>query len=241
MPEVPAEKSKDDKFRAEYEEISPAPIRILPEPQLPKPEVHERYSPDKIPSIPKESRKEKNNYTQLSLLAEANSNFGFDTFGGAVGLRVSPFKDKNIGLGALLDVNFSLDKAIDSYTDSLSSGRTAYGTINDTNANSIGLLAELQYGPLFIGGGANYQNWITNTLEQILDASGNLVKSNINSTPNRQVFGKIYGGVEFPIRDVWKLGANVSYDGRNGAYFGVRNTFRLNKNREKWEKTTMQD
>ncbi len=176
-------------------------------------------------------RKEKD-YRGLSLLTQADSNFAFNTFGGAVGLRVAPFKNKNIGLGALLDFEFGLNKLVDSYSETFDNGKTFYGEINNRDVSSVGLLAELQYGPLFIGGGANLQNWIANTTEQILDSSGNILKSNENSVPSRQVFGKIYGGAEFPVSDAWKLGATVGYDGRNGAYFGLRNTFRLNKHKK---------
>ncbi len=212
-------------------ELEKKASKEAPEPslQLPTPERGKLPLPQ-VPAIPKKAEEE--NYVPISLVTELNSNFVFNTFGGAVGVRLAPFKDKKLGLAGLLDLNFSLDKPIDSYSDSLSAGRSAYGTINETGASSIGLLAELQYGPLFIGGGANLQSWTANVLEQILDSSGSVIKSNANSTPNRQVFGKIYGGAEFPIGDIYKLGATIGYDGKNGAYFGLRNTFRLNSKKK---------
>jgi hypothetical protein len=168
---------------------------------------------------PKETEKR----NEISLLTEVNNNNG-----GALGLRFTPFENKKIGFGTLVNISFPSDKTIDSYIDSLSSGRTACGIIKETNANSIGISAELQYGPLFVGGGINYQNWLTNTSEQILDSSGNTIKSNTNSVSNEKVFRKIYCGTEFPLSDMWKLGASIGYDEKNGVYFGLRNTFRLN-------------
>jgi hypothetical protein len=196
-----------------------APEKIIPEEQqLP------------LPEPPKETEKE--NYTQLSLITEADSNFAFNTFGGTVGLRVAPFRNKKIGLGALLDANFSLDKTIDSYTDVLTDRLSTAGSVTDTNIFSIGGSLEMQYGPLFLGGGIDYKSWIRESIAKIIK-DGQITDSNSDSTPNRQVFGKIYGGAEFPIGNVWKLGATVGYDGGKGAYFGLRNTFRLNSGKEK--------
>jgi hypothetical protein len=199
--------------------------------QIRKPQPQENLP---LPEIPKEEKKQidkkkEKGYTLISLIAQGNSNFAFDTFGGSLGARINPFKDKNIGLGALLDVNLGLDKQIDSYSGSLSAGRTAYGTVTDTNAFSIGLSAEAQLGPFILGGGADYSNWIRKTVEQILDSSGNTLKSNTNSLTNSRITGKVYGGFEVPLTDAWKLGAVGGYSGKNGPYFGIRSVFRLNQ------------
>lgn len=178
---------------------------ILPEPPAPK---EKTQAP--------ETKKEKD-YRSVWLQAQQTANGDLTSYITSVGARVNPFKDADISFGANLDVGFGLDNLVDSYTGQLSAGRTASGTITDTNKLSIGGSLEAQFGPFILGGGIDYKTWVRNVVEQILD-----VKSNNNSTPNRQVFGKAYGGIEVPLGDNVKLGVIGGYNGKDGAYFGIR-------------------
>jgi len=174
------------------------------------------------------SQKKEKGYNLVSLIAQGNANSAFDNFGGSLGVRVNPFKNKEIGLGAALDIGFGLDKLVDSYYDVLTSRLSTSGSITNTNQSSIGASAEMQFGPFVFGGGIDYHTWISNSIANIIKDDV-VTKSNSDSTPNRQVFGKVYGGIELPITNGWKLGAVGGYDGGNGPYFGVRNVFRLNQ------------
>ena len=186
----------------------------------------EQKSEKSIKEKPKETEKK----SYFSIITQGTSNEKFDSYTGTLGLRFNPNKD--FGLSALLDLGFGLDKLTDSYSAPLSAGRTASGTITDTNKLSIGGSLETQLGPFVIGGGIDYKIWIKNVVEQILDCSGRVVKSNTNSIPNRQVFGKGYLGVEFQPTDGWKLGAILGCNWKDGFYFGIRNNFRLNSKKK---------
>ncbi len=202
----------------------------LPEPPAEKPViVSVNPTPSIIPApkyTPKETPKtEEPQSAYLSLLAQANSNIALNSFGGSLGLRFNPLKD--VGFGVNFDANYSLDELIDSYNAPMSARRTAYGTITDTNIYSLGLSAEAQLGPVILGGGADYTNWIRKVLEQIKDNDGTVLKSNTNSTSNGAFSGKVYGGLEFEPADGVKLGAIVGYDWNKGVYAGGRAAFRL--------------
>ena len=95
------------------------------------------------------------------------------------------------------------------------------------NSFSIGPSLELQTGPLILGGGFNYWNWIEKTEEKIM-RDNTVLKSNTNSTPNSKIFGNIYAGLEFKLKN-FGLGASVGYDGKQGPYVGARTTVRLNR------------
>ena len=196
----------------------------LPLPEIPKEEKKQREKKAK-------ESKEKEGY--FSLISQGTANSVFDAYSGSLGVRVNPFKNKNIGFGALLDLGFGLDKLTDSYSAPLSAGRTAYGTIEDTDKLSIGGSLETQLGPFVLGTGIDYKTWITNTVEKILDCSGDLVKSNTNAVPNRQVFGKLYGVAELPITDRWKIGTVLGYNWKDGVYAGLRTNFRLNNHKKR--------
>lgn len=235
--ELPSPKV-DDKPKAEEKPIVKSTPILPEEPKSkiilkPKEEV---VSVD-VPKAPErtweeETGRNKQKGVYVSLLAEGTSNFVPDYFSGNLGIRLNPINNKNIGFGAALDVGFGLDRLVDSYTCPLSAGRTGIGAITETNQSLIGLLADLQLGPVVIGGGLNCQNWLKTISEKIVDPCGDVVKSNTNSLPNRQVFGKVYGGVEVPLSDTVKLGATVGYDGRNGMYAGLRSIIKLNQPRK---------
>jgi len=170
----------------------------------------------------KEKPKEEKDYRSVYLLAQQTANGDFNSYITSIGARLNPFKNTDIGFGANLDLGFGLDNLVDSYAGQLSAGRTASGTITDANKLSIGGSLEAQLGPFVLGGGIDYKTWVRNVVEQILDSSGSVVKSNTNSTPDRQVFGKVYGGVEVPLGDNVKVGVIGGYNGKDGAYFGIR-------------------
>lgn len=219
------------------------PPNLCPKPEVRKKDYSTLYGglpgfPLFLPEAPKEISKvleekkiedKKQKGVYLSLIAQGNANSAFDNFGGSLGLGIG---NEKVRIAALVDASLGLDKLVDSYSGPLSAGRTAYGTVTDTNAFSVGLSAEAQLGPFVFGSGADYSNWIRKTVEQILDSSGDVVKSNTNSLVNSGITGKVYGGVELPLSDSWKLGVVGGYDGRNGGYFGVRNVFRLNQPRK---------
>lgn len=169
-----------------------------------------------------EAPKQKKDYRSIYLQAQQTTNGDLDSHTTSLGARFNPFQKVDIGFGANLDIGFGLDKETDSYSALLSAGRTANGTMTDTGKFSIGGSLEAQFGPLLIGGGFDYKNWIQNVVEQILDSSGNVVKSNTNSIPNRQIFGKVYTGVELPIGDAMRLGMVAGYNMKDGGYFGFR-------------------
>lgn len=167
--------------------------------------------------------------TYWDFIIQANSNLATDSFGGSFGIRASPFKNKNIGLGALLDFGIGGNKTVDFYSETFSNGRTFSGMIEEKDVLLAGASAELQFANLIIGGGLDYCNSIIKTDESIKEG-GEVLKSNTNSTPTRQVFGKVYAGFEVPINN-WRVGAVAGYHGRNGKYFGLRAGVRLNPNK----------
>ena len=215
------QKAKTPELPLQIERQKQKEIILVPAPSPEVPKAQEEKTQT-------QENKKENKGIYLSLLAQGNFNSAFDTFGGTLGLRVNPFEKVDIGFGANLDVNLSLDKLVDSYNGTLSAGRTASGTITDTNAFSIGLSAEAQLGPFIVGGGADYSNRIRKTVEQIL-YSGNVLKSNTNSLVNNEITGKVYGGFEVEPIKGWKIGAVGGYNWKNGPYFAIRNVFRLNK------------
>lgn len=176
------------------------------------------------------------NQVPVNLIFEGNSNADFNSFGGSLGVRINPFKDKNLGLAALLDVGFGLDKQTDStsltYLDSVfNSDVTMSGVKNNSNNFSVGGSLEISYGPLVLGGGASYNSWIENTNEEI-SLGDILLKSNSVSVPNSTISGKVYGGLEIPIGKNYTIGAVGGYDSLNKFFFGLRNTIRLNPSKE---------
>jgi len=195
-------------------------------------QIQTAQSQTTIPKVPEEktqtseTKKEKD-YRSVYLLAQQTANGNFNSYITSIGARLNPFKNTDIGFGANLDIGFGLDNLVDSYNGQLSAGRTASGTLTDTNKLSIGGSLEAQLGPFVLGGGIDYKIWVRNVVEQILDSSGSVVKSNTNSTPDRQVFGKVYGGVEVPLGDNVKVGMIGGYNGKDGAYFGIRGCIKI--------------
>lgn len=184
-----------------------------------------------IPKVPEEKKQlveEKKKEIYASFIAEGKANSAFDSFGGSAGIRVG---NESIGLGALLDLGFGLDKLIDSYEGPLSAERTAYGTVTDTNKLSIGGSLELKIGPCIFGAGADYSNGLRTTIEQIRDKYGSVIKSNTNSTPNRQVFAKGYAGFELGPED-WKVRIIAGYHERDRLYFGAGTSIKLNQSKK---------
>jgi hypothetical protein len=169
-------------------------------------------------TIPKKEK----DYRGFYLQAQQTVNGDVNSLTTSLGAKWKPFKEVDIGFGANLDLGFGEDKLIEEYTGQLSGGRTAYGTMTDTNKFSIGCSLEGQFGPLLAGGGIDYKSWIQNVVEQIKDNSGNILNSSTNAVPNRQVFGKVYTGVEMPIGDALRLGMIVGYNMKDGTYFGFR-------------------
>jgi len=174
------------------------------------------------------SQKKEKGYTLVSLIAQGNTDFAFDNFGGSLGVRVNPFKNKEIGFGAGIDVGFGLDKLVDSYYDVLTERLATSGSITDTSRLSLGASAEMQFGPFVVGAGADYRTAISKSVANIIK-DGVITKSNSDSTPSNKVYGRVYGGLELPITSAWKIGAVCGYDDGNGPYFGVRSVFRLNQ------------
>lgn len=187
---------------------------------LPLPEAPEAQCSE----TPIKQKKERG-YALVSLIAQGNTNSAFDSFGASIGARVG---NETIGLGALLDFGLGFDKLVDSYSGPLSAERTAYGTVTDTNKLSIGGSLELKIGPCIFGAGADYSNWLRTTIEQIRDKYGNVIKSNTNSTPNRQAFAKGYAGFEFGSDDL-KARITTGYHERDGFYFGAGTAIKLNQ------------
>jgi hypothetical protein len=204
--EVPEASPEMQRPKSEYE---------LKEPQIPQ-EKYQESGKQNAQNLPLE----------LSLILQEGSNFDFNTFETSAGLR---FGNEKFALGVLVDASIGLDKRIETYSSPLSAGRTAYGTVDNTNRFSVGLSAEAMWSHLVFGAGIDYSNLVKKTVEQINDKNGNTLKSNINSEPDRQVFGKAYVGAEIPITDSWKLGAIFGYNGRDGTYLGLRTVFRLNQ------------
>ena len=183
----------------------------------------------KVVEVPKEKRERESFF---SLIAQGASNIAFDAYTGSLGARYN--FNKYLGLGLNLDVGFGLDKLVDSYSGPLSCGRIAVGSVTDTNKFSIGGSLEGQIGLAILGAGVDYKTWMTKTVEQIImEGCGNVLKSNTNTTPNRQIFAKVYGGVEIPITENWKLGAIAGYNWKDGMYAGLRTGFRLNNYKKK--------
>jgi len=162
--------------------------------------------------------------TTSSLTLGVNSNKYFDNFGANVGFRVYP-AGGIVGLGISADGIYGLDKNIESYTETLSSGRSVAGSKDKKNIYSAGLSGELQVGPLILGGGARLENSIIATDEKILKA-GEVVKSNSNSVINQEVFGNVYAGIEVPVTKTFGLGATIGYDWGNGMFFGIKSNIK---------------
>ncbi len=176
----------------------------------------------------KSTIEEKAKDVHTDLIWGLNFSAPFNTYSTNAGIRVGNGK---FGLGATLDVGFGNDKLIDSYLGPLSAGRTAYGTVTDTNRMSIGGSVELQLAPFIFGIGADYATWLRTTVEQIRDTDETVIKSNTNSVPNRQVFGKVYGGVELGSEDI-KARVLAGYQANQGFYLGAGTTIRLNRPRK---------
>lgn len=175
------------------------------------------------PAIKEEAKK-----TLWSLTFGVNSNSQFDNFGGSFGFRAYPFENKNVGLGIAGDVNFGLDKIVDSYKDELIDNLSAVGIVSETDNFSIGLSGEAQVGPILLGAGIDYDNKIIKKTAEILDGS-DVIKSNSDSTSKKEIFGKIYVGAEIPITKAFGIGALVGYNWKDGLYFGIKNNIKLNK------------
>jgi hypothetical protein len=166
----------------------------------------------------------KSTKTISSLTLGVNSNMDFDNFGASVGFRVYP-AGGIVGLGIAADGNFGLDKNIDSYNDVLFDNLSAVGTVDETNKSSIGLSGEMQIGPLFLGGGIDYSNKITEKNVKILEGD-EIIKSNSDSVPINEFFGKVYAGLEVPVTKTFGLGALVGYDWEDGLYFGIKSNIK---------------
>lgn len=221
----------------------PTPEASLPQRQpkenlpLTEPQVPKEKPKQEIPVQPKPQKQEKD-YRGVSILTQGIMNGTADAYGASLGLRVNPFQNADIGFGVNLDLGFGLDKVTDSYNDEISGKCHApcppplppriytSGSTTEQNKLSIGGSLEAQFGPFIIGGGIDYKSWITDTVAKITK-DGKVTKSNSDSTPNRQVFGKVYGGFEFPVSDSWKIGAIGGYNGRDGGYFGIRTAIKL--------------
>ena len=174
-------------------------------------------------------RKEARGKTLWSLTAGANSNFKFDDYGLNVGFRAYPFINKKIGLGLSGDVNFGLNKNLDSHTETLQSGRTFIGTVNEKNRFSVGLTGELQLDWFLLGGGIELGSSIIESSEKILRYE-QVLKSNLTSFQNSKIFGDIHTGVEIPITEKLGLDALFGYSWKRGIYFTVgSNLKQLNK------------
>lgn len=172
-------------------------------------------------------KKKERDYRGIYLQSQQTINGDLNYPTTSLGVRFNPFKEVDIGFGANIDLGLGFDEQTHSYAGQLSAGRTANGTITDTGKFSVGGSLEAQFGPLLIGGGIDYKNWIQNVVEQILDSSGNIIKSNTNSVPNRQIFGKVYTGVELPVGDAMRLGMIAGYNMKDGAYAGFRAGLKL--------------
>lgn len=169
---------------------------------------------------------------RLSLILRGTADTNFNNFGGGIGLQYTPIK--NLGVSILANFSKSKDENI-SYTQT-PAFKDIYGEIrkDEINSFSIGPSFELQIGPLFIGGGFNYWNWIEKTEEKIIKST-EVKKSNINSVPNSKIFGNMYTGLEFKFKN-FGLGASMGYDTKEGPYVGARTTIRLNRPKREFKK-----
>jgi hypothetical protein len=220
LPAEPAEQ-KSEQAEAQKQETlaTETPIIVIPLTAEIKEETPNILSETTIP-------REKD-YRSVYLLTQGTFNNALDAYETSIGARVNPFKNADIGFGANLDLGFGLDKLTDSYSNTFTNGKIFSGTVTDMDKFSISGSLETQLGPFFLGGGIDYKLWTTKVIEQILSSSGDVLKSNTNSVPNRQVFGKVYGGIEFPLGDNFKLGVTAGYNWKDGAYFGIRTGIKL--------------
>ncbi len=225
-PEVPEE----TKERKEVPELYSIPQIGSEAEEYPSLEIPKRPKAEKISKISREKKAKEGEKPYFSLTTQLASDSTLDDYSASLGARYN--FNKHLGLGVNLDVGYGLDKLIEEYTAPLSCGRTAYGTIKDSERLSVGGSLEAQIGPLVLGAGLDSKSWLSTTLEQIKDSYGNVLKSNTNSVPSRQVFAKVYGGLEVPLTQNWKLGAVGGYNWKDGAYAGLRTAIKLN-NRKK--------
>ena len=168
----------------------------------------------------------------LNLILRGTADTDFNNFGAGIGLQYNPVK--NIGLAVLANFSKAGNENIsDTQTPTF---KEIYGEINkdEINSFSIGPSFELQAGPIILGAGFNYWNWIEETNEKIIKGT-ETVKSNINSIPNSRIFGNIYAGLEFKIKN-FGFGATIGYDDKKGPYLGARTTIRLNRPRREYTK-----
>jgi hypothetical protein len=186
-------------------------------------------APKEIPNIPKkgEKDKEEKDYRGIRFLTQATSNLKANAYSLGFGAIFKPFKDADVGLGAILDVGLGLDRLVEEYTAPLSAERIAYGTVTNANNLSLGLSAEAQVGPFFAGAKISYEQWIDRVSEEIRDKYGTTLKSNINSKLDRQVSVDPYGGVEVPLGDKFNLRVIAGRNKRNGGWAGLGGTIKV--------------
>ncbi len=151
----------------------------------------------------------------LYFIGQVKTNFS-DIFGAGLGLGIG---NEKLRIDATADFALGLDKNKDSYNDVLGAGLRASGSVIDTNRWSIGgkLGARIGITPeigLDVGAGLDYIQSITKSKVNIFK-NDELMKSNIDSIPNRRAFAKIYGGLEAGTKNL-KARADLEYSVGNG-------------------------
>ncbi len=176
----------------------------------------------KEPSMLVAAEREPTNRTLVDLTVGASATPNLGYVEGNLGVQIRPF-DRRFAFGLMANVGFGSDKIINSYSDSLPFGIKTSGSETRTNRASFGLSAEIQEGPVIVGGGFNYTTSVDKTVSKIYQ-NGEKISSNTNSTPERGIVGKIYSGIDFSFSDNFGVRTTIEYSGDKGltANIGAR-------------------
>jgi hypothetical protein len=180
---------------------------------------------EETPVKVKSTKEKKSGKTLWSLTAGAEGNTNLDNFGGNIGFRCYPNGGK-LGFGLAAEGSIGLDKIIKSYRDLLIDNLSTVGNARRTNDFSLGLSGELQLGPFLIGAGAKYNSSITEKTVELFEGN-DVIKSNSDSDLKKEIFGKVYAGIEVPLSSSFGLDALGGYDGKDGIFFGLKSNIKL--------------
>jgi hypothetical protein len=202
-------------------------------PQIPYPQkivigVPEDSNPQYEQPKPVKSVKVKSDFKPYwALTAGVNSN-AKDNIEASLGARYNPAK--NFGLGVSADVGFESGRNLETYSETLGSGRSVYGEINEKDIFSVGFSGEIKAGPFIIGGGVGKRSSLRDTIEQIMRYD-EVLKSNSNSASASETTGKAYGGVELMGKrfGVDVIGGYKFGKSNSGAFGGIKGVIKLGK------------
>jgi hypothetical protein len=162
-----------------------------------------------------------------ALTAGVNSN-AKDNIEASLGARYNPAK--NFGLGVSADVGFEKGRNLETYSETLGSGRSVYGEINEKDIFSVGFSGEIKAGPFIIGGGVAKRSSLRDTIEQI-KRYDEILKANSNSASASETTGKAYGGFELMGKrfGVDVIGGYKFGKSNSGAFGGIKGVIKLGK------------